>query len=302
MNEHRANILITGATGFIGRRLCHRLENEGNQIYAVVRKRSDKLSDSVIQICAEMSEYAQLDGRVSSRMDIGIMFAWAGIRGSDRCDAKLHQENVRNSVACLHSMHRAGCKTIVFAGTQMQYGPRYGEEPIKETDEPHPNTEYGKTKLAFSRYAEQYCMEHGLRYIEARIFSIYGEGDYEASLTMSLLKNMKQNTPCEMTQCIQLWDYLYVDDAAEMIARLINHTEADGVFHIASGIVKPLKEFVMRMYELTGSHSELRFGAIPYPPSGMMSINPSVEKLVNTIGEIELTTFDEGVARIFKTL
>lgn len=295
-------IVITGATSFIGKKLCHSLKNDQNQIYAVVRKASEQLNELDAQICATMDEYAKLDALLPMQMDVGILLAWSGTRGADRNNIQLQLENVAYSIECLKAMHRAGCKTIVFAGSQAQYGPKYGDAPTVETDETLPNTHYGKAKNAFSQYAQAYCKDHGLRYIEPRIFSIYGEGDFEGTLTMSLLKKLVANAPCDLTQCVQLWDYLYIDDAVKLISKLIEKETADGIFHIAAGDIRPLKDFVMQMYAITGSQSELRFGAIAYPATGIVNINPSVEKTKNTIGEFELTPFEVGIKNTLKSL
>ena len=82
------------------------------------------------------------------------------------------------------------------------------------------------------------------------------------------------------------------------IAALIENKAAEGIYNIASGDVRPLKDYVMQMYSVSGSASKLLFGAMPYPPGGIVNINPSVAKLHNIVGNLQSVPFEEGIRRI----
>lgn len=81
---------------------------------------------------------------------------------------------------------------------------------------------------------------------------------------MSAMQKMKNNELMEMIACIQLWDYLHVEDVARMIVALIESDNASDIYNIASGEKRLLQELVEDMKEVLKSMSELRFGAIPY--------------------------------------
>lgn len=118
---------------------------------------------------------------------------------------------------------------------------------------------------------------------------------------MSLINKMKSNETCEMTECIQKWDYLYVDDAVKAIFNLCTVDCPDGAYNLASGDVRQLKDYVEEMYEVLDSNSELKYGAIPYPDSGMVSIQPSIEKICKeTLWNAE-TKFRDGLKAIIGT-
>lgn len=60
--------------------------------------------------------------------------------------------------------------------------------------------------------------------MEPRFFSLYGPYDFEGTLVMSTLKKLMGNEPCDLTKCIQQWDFLYIDDAIEALRLFIAFT------------------------------------------------------------------------------
>ena len=122
--------------------------------------------------------------------------------------------------------------------------------------------------------------------------------DNPQTMVLSILKDMMDNAPCRMTECIQLWDFLYIEDAVDGIFRLMDMQCEDGAYNFGSGDIRPLKEFVMEMYKITGSKSQMLFGAIPYPDTGMVNVCPDISKLQMQTGWNAKTTFADGIQKI----
>lgn len=298
-------VVITGASSFIGKRLCFALCQKGYFVYAVVREKYnnkklfEKMDNLQLMEC-NMEDYEKLDSLINLKCNIGVMLAWNGTRGMDRNDAKKQEANFAHSVTCLESFLRLGCDTIMTAGSQAEYGIWDKTEKIKETETCNPNTEYGKAKLRLYNVAQKSCAEHNVRLIEPRFFSLYGEDDFEGTMIISMVRNMLENEPCNLTECIQLWDFLYVDDAIRALLALIEEESAEGIFNIGSGISKPLKDYVEEMYSITESKSVLNYGAIAYPPTGIVHTNPSVEKLKKVKHWKPQISFQEGIMKVIR--
>lgn len=299
-------VLITGATCFIGVPLCKELMKSGHEVVAVVRKGSEtKLRakvDGEKLSCVElgMEEYEHLSETVAGNIDAVFALAWNGTRGQDRNDAEMQQRNYDCNMELLKQAQKMGCKRFITAGSQAEYGPWMKDCKVTELDEPHPNTEYGKFKLAFYEQAGIFCLEHGITLIEPRFFSIYGPGDYEKTLVISMLKNMLANKPCDMTECIQTWDFIYIDDVIRGLLLLLESSNAKGIYNFGSGYAAPLKEYVEKMYLLTESHSKLNYGAVPYPATGIVNTNPCVDKL-GSLGWKAQVDFESGLRLILSS-
>lgn len=299
-----SKIIITAANSFIGKRLCKQLELRGHQICAVVRTafKEDFIFENMenIQIVrCDMEHYKSLPDIVHETFDIGIMLAWNGTRGADRDNWHKQQDNYNFSVDCIHSLLNLGCTTLVLAGSQAEYGPAHGKDKVLETDVCNPNTEYGKSKLQLYHAADAIC-HNKARLIEPRFFSLYGPDDFEGTMIISMIRNMLQNKPCELTECIQLWDFLYIDDAIDAIAALMESNTAEGIYNFGSGISRPLKKYVEIMYRLAGSNSALHYGKVAYPVTGIVHTNPSIQKLTSETGWTPKVSFTEGIKRVIK--
>lgn len=299
-------ILITGATSMIGSALTQRLISDGNKVLAVVRKSCTKISklpeSTLIDIVyCDMEEYGKLDNRIDGKIDIAIVTAWNGTRGNARNDQALQADNFNYNVDLLHSVIKLGCTTFMTAGSQAEYGLWNKEDKLSENSVPNPNTEYGKSKLKFYEYALKYCAEHGCRLLEPRFFSIYGPEDFYGTLVMSTLKKLLADEPCDLTECIQLWDFLYIDDAVSALCMLIYKNDCFGVYNLGSGVSAQLKEFVEKMVSITQSSSKLNFGKIPYPESGIVNVNPDVHKLFK-IGWKPEVSFEMGIKEIVNNM
>jgi len=206
----------------------------------------------------------------------------------------MQQQNYFHSMAAVHSALRIGVSSIITAGSGAEYGPHY--DPITEDTPCIPNTEYGKQKLKFFYDASDLCNSKNIKLKEPRFFSLYGPGDFKDTMIISILINMLKNEDCLLTECVQLWDYLYIDDAIRGLIKLIE-TNVEGVFNFGSGIAKPLKEYVEEMHRITNSKSRLLFGAVPYPTTGMINLQPVVDKLMNETGWQPQISFREGITR-----
>lgn len=107
-------------------------------------------------------------------------------------------------------------------------------------------------------------------------------------------------TPSAMlTECVQMWDYLYIDDAVAGLTKLLTENHPGGIYNLGSGDCRPLRDYVEEMYRITGSHSALQYGAIPYPDTGAVNIHPDVSKM-RSIGWTPSVSFEQGLRMIMR--
>ena len=296
-------VVMTGPTSFIGLALSRELLNRGYKIYAVVRPNSKGIynipkKENIVTVYADMESYGELADLISEKCDIGIALSWNGTRGQDRDDVALQHDSYRYSMDSVRAFAKLGCDVVMTAGSQAEYGLWYDSRKISELDNCAPNTEYGRNKLRFYQEAKEFCDTVGITLIEPRFFSLYGPGDFDGTLIISILNDMIAHRECRLTEGIQLWDFLYIDDAVDGLVRLLEHESANGVYNFGSGYSAPLREYIEEMRIITGSTSELRFGAVPYPKSGVVNTNPCIERLRAEVDWKPRVTFDDGIRRV----
>ena len=297
--------IVTGATGFIGRWLIKGIKESGHECTAIVRSgqkekcKADLLFAGVDIIELEMADYYKI-GRILPDMDFLVNLAWDGSRGIDRMDADLQRKNYIFTMSAIQSMKNTDCKCIITAGSQAEYGNVRGK--ITERTNPVPNTEYGKYKLKLFEDASDFCESSHIKLIEPRYFSIYGPGDDERTMIVTILKKMLRNQDCDLTKSIQMWDFLYIEDAVEALIMLLSSNSNGGIYNFASGDCRHLTDFVEEMYSISRSSSKLNYGAITYPNTGMVSMEPDISKLVEATGWTAKTKFIDGITAVMKSL
>ena len=75
--------------------------------------------------------------------------------------------------------------------------------------------------------------------------------------------------------------------------------DSKGIYNFGSGHSAPLKDYVEKMMQVTQSKSELHYGAVPYPKTGIVHVNPDVQKLM-AMGWKPKVNFSEGINRILE--
>ena len=293
-------IVIAGATSFIGVHLIEEWLKENCEVFAIVRPDSRNISripkSSKIHIIErEMAEYDRLSEDIKEA-DCFYHLSWEGARAPYRDDKIMQSKNYVCTLKAFDSAVKMGCAFFLGAGSQAEYGSTNG---LVDEDYPcSPNTEYGREKLhAFKTLATK-ANKANVHFIWTRMFSVYGRYDYIKTLVMSVIDKMQKNEPVEMTLCTQLWDYLNVEDAARAMKLFAFSDCKSGIYNVASGDYKPLRDFVETIKEVTGSQSELQFGAVPYDPNGPVNLTPDVRKIKNALHWKPEIGFEEGIKRL----
>lgn len=296
-------IVITGATSFIGIHLIEKWLDTGNcEIFAVIRPSSQNRRripvDNRIHVveCA-MDKYDTLIDKIESA-DIFFHLAWEGVRPPYRDDIVIQRNNYEYTLKAMKISEKIGCKVFLGTGSQAEYGVISGL--VNEKYPCNPNTAYGREKLHACMELKKMSNESGIRFIWTRIFSIYGKYDHPKTLLMTALKKMQKNEIIEMTAGTQLWDYLNVSDAAYAMVLLAESECASGIYNLASGQYRPLRDFILELKEILQSKSTIKFGAIPYGTGGPINLTPNVSKIKNEVHWTPKISFEKGIRELLK--
>lgn len=300
------NIVITGATSFIGIHLIRRLiKDNNNKLHLIVRennRKKEKLKkiekEKNINIYKiDMNEYSKIKEYINFKPDILIHLSWNGTRKPQRDDEILQENNYLNSIDLFENMVELGCKKIINIGSQAEYG--ISDKIISEDDETSPNTWYGIYKLKLCNEMFNRFKEKDLNLYHIRVFSIYGIDDDDNTLIMSSIKKLKQNMDLELTESSQNWNFLNVNDLVKAIEIFVKKDDIKtGIYNIASKETKQLKEYIEELKDIMGSKSKLLFGKISYPKEGKVSINPDITKIQSNTQWKEEITFEQGIKEI----
>lgn len=292
MSEH---VIVSGATGFLGATVVRELRNSGIQVTALVRSRSDRrrISDIGGLDILEHEVGEDISSIVRERKpSTFIHCAWRGVAGSERNETFQVTENVPLTIAAVDLAAVSGCTRWIGLGSQAEYG-----NPNRRVDEAAPlvpTTEYGLAKVAAFKAAREECQEAGMEFGWLRIFSTYGPDDSPGWFIPTVIQEMLAGQQPKLTIGEQLWDYLYVSDAASAVVAMAR-SGATGAFNVGSGSALPLRYYVEAIRREIGTDIEPAYGAIPYRPDQVMHLEADISRLVEATGWTPKVKITEGI-------
>ncbi|MBE5982865.1 MAG: NAD(P)-dependent oxidoreductase [Paenibacillaceae bacterium] len=305
------NVVVTGATSFLGRAVANRLLKQGSRVYAVVRPGSENLrylpsdQDGLVIIERELGELDTLDQVIHEPCQAFYHFGWDGSGSENRMKREVQQKNVVDALKALEGARRLGCRRFLFSGSQAEYGIHKGA--LSEETDCSPVSEYGKAKLDFLKQAtektNQWQQEgiSSMEYIHARIFSVYGPGDHPWSLVESCLRAFTRGEYISLGECTQMWNFLYLEDCVRALILLMEQEKesVSGIYNVAAPEeeTKPLREYIRQMYETMGYHGSYSYGRRRPNAEGLANLIPDISKLEKNTGFSPLVSFSEGVKK-----
>ena len=294
-------VIITGATGAVGTALIRELVSNGIEVLIFCRQgsaRNERIPKHElvsIRYCS-LDQLATIENDTGKQYDAFFHFAWAGTTGASRNDMYLQNLNVRYALDAVGAAKRFGCKVFVGAGSQAEYGRVEGT--LKPETPAFPEMGYGYAKLCAGLMTRDYAHQEGLKHIWVRILSVYGPGDGNQSLVMSVINTLKQGGIPQCTKGEQVWDYLYSGDAARAF-RLAAEKGIDGkTYVLGSGHGRPLAEYIQDIKEVVKPEAEIAFGAIPYGTRQVMYLCADTSALNVDTGWSASTDFKTGITSI----
>ena len=270
--------VITGANGFVGRHIVNELIKRSVEVIAIDINTNYLPTEWIGKV-----EYLQMDifneyeyeKLVNYKADIFFHFAWVATSGNMRGDIDLQLNNVKYS-----------CKLMEYEA--MEY-------IIQDSSTPSPGMVYSTAKLTADFMLKILAGKSNIEYINALISNIYGAGENSLRFVNTILRKMIANEAIELTHCQQMYDFIYVTDAAKAIVEVGLNGRTMNTYYIGNKKQYPLKCFVEEMLKITGSKSELLYGKMPYNNTLLTYEEFDTSKVSNELNVTFEYTFKQGI-------
>lgn len=292
-------VLVTGATGFIGRHSLIPLIARGYEVHAVSFKAHNELAaentlpESVTWHKANLLSSANVENLISTtRPDNLLHFAWEATPGTYWTS----HENLRwvqASLNLLEEFVRWGGSRVVIAGSCAEYDWNYGYCSESLTPKT-PATLYGTCKHALHLMVEAFAAKQGFSQAWGRLFYLYGSHEHPKRLVASVIRSLMQGKTARCSHGEQIRDYLHVADAAEAFVRLLT-SDVSGAVNIASGQPVAVKRIVATIGEKLNRSDWIEWGALPVPPNEAPLIVANTERLKQEVGWSPRYNLDAGL-------
>ena len=292
--------VVTGANGFVGSALLKLLSEKGVKVIAVVRNEASVVEHirnlPNVSLCfCDMDHITDLVRLVLDRdFDVFFHFAWEGTAGPERANINLQLDNIRRTCDAVAVAKGLGCSKFVNACSIMQY--EAAKYVPQDNSSPGMGSIYSEAKQAADLMAKTLSVKLGLNYNGVIISNIYGPYEKSERFLNTVLRKLLKDEEVNLTECTQLYDFIFIDDAIEAIYRVADSKNiVNESVYIGNEKQTPLNEFVLTMYEITQSKSALNFGAIPYHGVPLSYNEFDTGKLKRKLDFIPKTSFGDGV-------
>lgn len=277
-------VLVTGATGFIGRHVIAELLKIDNiQIIATASNKErliDYFSDKNVKIIPFNYYEQKVEGldlyNFFSSPDKLIHLAWKGLPNYGE---PFHlTENLTKEFNFITELVKSGLKDITITGTCFEYGMQEGE--LNEEMPAFPSNYYALAKDTLRKMLEIFQINVSFKFKWIRLFYMYGKGQSSKSLIAQLDIALENGDPIfNMSGGEQIRDYLPVQEVAKNIIVIALQNEILGIINNSSGIPQKLSSFVINYLKEINAKIKLNLGFYPYSSFEPMEFWGRIEKL-----------------------
>lgn len=239
--ERDRNILITGASGFIGNSLTNEALARGYNVYAAVRKTTDtsvlqEMNVNIIEI--DFHESSDIFDKINSLPPLDYIIHNAGIIRAARKE-EFHEVNYGNTKRLLEVLMRTSKvpDKFLYVSSLASLGPCNGQfrSLIGLLTEPSPVTEYGRSKLETEQLIES---NDWLPFIILRPTAVYGPGDKNL---LRLIRFINMGIDFQIGSGSQRLTFIYVKDLVQLVFMALESEIVNKSYCVSDG--NPYSEY-----------------------------------------------------------
>ena len=282
-------VLVTGARGFIGARLCTRLRDAGAEVHALSRYDAAAGSDGVEWHRGALGDPIAVEELVRSVAPDTVFHLASAVSGDPGHDLVLPmlKSNLLGTVNLLGAVQAAGCRRLVITGSVVE--PHDGEPPTSP---------YAASKWAITQYSRMFHSLYGTPVVCLRLGMVYGPGQKDpAKLIPHVVDALLRGESPQVSSGVWEVDWVYIDDVIEA---LLLASLADGVegqtLDIGTGDVASVRTVVEHLTKIIDADAAPSFGAVDDRPL-QRSVSANLAPTKQLLGWAPATSLLDGLKR-----
>jgi nucleoside-diphosphate-sugar epimerase len=253
-------IFITGASGYIGKNLVTRLEEQNeHELGLLVRRETEftNIDTRVTVIRNDIGKLSKDEIEIISNYDLVVHLAWDYLPDYNKIEHLT--EELPKHIRFINELINFKIKRMIISGTCLEYGKREGE--IGPDSQTKPNTFYGLAKDSLRKYLEIAKKDNEFEFQWLRFFYIYGEGQKNHTLYGSLQNAIDiKAKEFEMSHGEQERDYIEISELISKIIAVIEEPKNKQIQNCCSGRTTKVIEVVENLLLQNNYSLELKKG------------------------------------------
>lgn len=295
------NILITGATGFIGQRIVRRLVKEIDGVKILTINRNKAKAETLLPYpeCRHAEVESMRNEIIAFEPQLCCHLATLSTsRNDSEIIEPIIESNITFGIKLLDILKETpSLKLFVNVGSFAEY--RNGvERGIKDA------YLYTATKSAFRHFVDFYADLCGFNYITAVPYSVYGGDDTAKKLMDYMIDSIDAEIPVKMSPGEQVLDFIHVDDVVDFFIKIAGNTgfgelPQGETFHLGTGCGTKVRQLARMISETVGRPLNIEWGGLNYRPLDVMhAVAPTANHGIT--GWKANISLQEGIDRLVK--
>lgn len=287
-------ILVTGATGFIGKHLCRKLLKLGYDITAISFE--EGAIDGKKVFALDITDRKAVEKYFNNKK-FDIIFHLAAVReGAERCMLV----NGLGTLNILEQLKKESVGKIIYASTIEVYGRQKKTSVISEKVIPCPDTFYGIGKILGEYYCRNYFNGFKTPYICLRFTSVYGKNQISPSVVETFINRAEKNQDIVIHGKGEgKVDLIFVEDVINVLI-MAGNSKKIGVFNIGSDSIISIKDLANAIREIWLSQSKIIFDRTK--TENCYNIKLNIQKAREELNYFPTYTITKGLKKLKKQL
>jgi UDP-glucose 4-epimerase len=261
-----SGVLVTGASGFVGRALCRALVSDGHAVTGLVRH-AGACVEGVTEWIHQSQDFAGLEYAWPAGLHIdSVIHLAARVHVmSDRATdplAAFRATNVDGALRVAQAARRAGAARFVLVSSIKAVAEADAGRALREDDRPHPQDPYGRSKLEAEEALVRFGGTSGLDVVIVRPPLVYGPGVRANFLRM--VEAIAKGFPLPLGAVAARRSLIYVENLVDALLRCaLDSRAAHSCFHVSDGEDPTVAELARAL----GTHLQKPARLVPVPAS-----------------------------------
>ncbi len=287
-------VLVTGASGFVGRAARPALQARGHEVVGAARNPGQGLGGVEIRripdIDGETDWTEALDG-IEAVVHLAARVHVMKETAEDPT-AAFRRINLDGARALAEQAAKAGVARLVYVSTVKVNGEASADAPFRESDPPAPADPYGESKMHAEKALLQIGQDTGMEVVCVRPPLVYGPG--AKGNFLSLLKLCRKGLPLPLGAVDNRRSLIYLGNLADAIAVCVDHPAASGrTFLVRDGEDVSTAELIHRVCASLGTSARL----FPAPASLLRLAGSALGKQATVSRLLDSLAVDDGEIR-----
>lgn len=288
-------IFVTGGSGFIGKHLVDLLVKRRHTVAILSRTAGKKDFPKVRIIRGGLGNIKKWQAELKQfNPDAAVHLAWEGLPDHSY---QVSRKNLNYGLNLFELFTKTACKKIIATGSGWEYGAQPGK--MSEDTVPIPFDAHTAAKHSLRMLGSELAKQNNITFIWARLFFVYGPGQRSKSLIPYMLSCLNSGQVPEIRNPNAANDFVYVEDVAEALYKLLMKGKKSETYNIGSGKLTSVSKIMKYLFKKYGINNEFKLVEKQHQDQ-IGSAYAGILKINKDVGWKPTTPIERGIVKTYK--